>query len=284
MDTISRQPPEALLIIAGWGDFPRFVAEGARAAGVPRVALVGIRGSTVRASRRAADWVRMVPFGRLDALRDAVRASGCRQAVLAGQIHPACLFRSRMDDEMRRELLAIDIRNAHTLFNRLVEVIEALGVTVLPSSAFMAAHIPEAGVPTRRAPDRREAADIAYGNTVATAVCDLDIGQTVVVRDGVVLAVEGFDGTNATITRGGRLARRGGVVVKVAKAGHDMRFDIPVIGLKTIRVMRRAGLSAISVQAGRTLVLDLPGVVAAADRANIAIEAIASGLPPAPVF
>jgi DUF1009 family protein len=188
-----------------------------------------------------------------------------------------------MDRGMLEEIAALKLRNAHTLFRRLVEDIESRGVEVLPSSLFMGRHIPAPGTLSARAPDAREAADLAYAHTIAMGVCNLDIGQSVVVKDGVVLAVEGFDGTNATLRRGGRLAR-GAVAAKVAKEGHDMRFDIPVVGTKTIALMRRVGITALGVQARRTLVLDLPAVVQAADRARIALVAIDTPLQPAPVL
>ena len=275
--------PESLLVIAGWGVFPRLVLEGARANGVKRISVLAFKGSTDRATCRAADDCRRIPFGDLALLRESIRASGCARAVLAGQINPLALFRARMDRGMLEEIAALKLRNAHTLFRRLVEDIESRGVEVLPSSLFMGRHIPAPGSLAARAPDAREAADLAYAHTIAMGVCNLDIGQSVVVKDGVVLAVEGFDGTNATLRRGGRLAR-GAVAAKVAKEGHDMRFDIPVVGTKTIALMRRVGITALGVQARRTLVLDLPAVVQAADRARIALVAFDTSLPPAPVL
>ena len=275
--------PESLLVIAGWGVFPRLVLEGARANGVKRISVLAFKGSTDRATCRAADDCRRIPFGDLALLRESIRASGCARAVLAGQINPLALFRARMDRGMLEEIAALKLRNAHTLFRRLVEDIESRGVEVLPSSLFMGRHIPAPGTLSARAPDAREAADLAYAHTIAMGVCNLDIGQSVVVKDGVVLAVEGFDGTNATLRRGGRLVR-GAVAAKVAKEGHDMRFDIPVVGTKTIALMRRVGITALGVQARRTLVLDLPDVVKAADRAGIALVAIDTPLQPAPVL
>lgn len=277
------RPPEKLLVIAGWGIFPRLVVEGARAAGVKRLSVLAFKGSTDRATCLAADDCRRIPFGNLTLIRDAIRDAGCSHAVLAGQINPLALFRARMDRGMVAELAALKLRNAHTIFRRLVEDIESRGVAVLPSSLFMGRHIPAPGVLTARAPDARESADLDYAHMIAMGICNLDIGQSVVVKDGVVLAVEGFDGTNATLRRGGRLAR-GAVAGKVAKEGHDMRFDIPVIGTKTIALMRRVGITALGVQARRTLVLDLPAVVRAANRADIALVAFDTPLPPAPVL
>ncbi|MGI5869145.1 MAG: LpxI family protein [Kiritimatiellia bacterium] len=270
-------------MIAGWGIFPRLVVEGARAVGVKRISVLAFKGSTDRATCRAADDCRRIPFGDLALLRESIQGAGCAHAVLAGQINPLALFRARMDRDMRAEIAALKLRNAHTIFLRVVEDIEARDITVLPSSLFMRDHIPPPGCFSARAPNEQEADDLAYGHEIAMGICNLDIGQCVVVKDGVVLAVEGFDGTNATLRRGGRLAP-GAVVAKVAKAGHDMRFDIPVVGTKTIALMRRVGLSALGVQAHRALVLDLPRVVEAADRAKIALVAFDTTLPPAPML
>ncbi len=281
---IPTSPPDTITILAGWGIYPLLLAKGARVAGVRRISMIGFKGSTCRATLKAADDVKMIPFGSLEILRETISYSPSRHILLAGQINPLCLFRSRMDNGMRKELASIKIRNAHTLFQHLVAFIEDQGCSVLPSSLFMADHIPMPGVLTKRAPDPREADDIAFGNRMAMAIANLDIGQSVVVKDGVVLAVEGFDGTNAAITHGGAIARRGAVLCKVAKEKHDMRFDIPVIGAKTIACMRKAGLSAMSIQAGRTLVLDMPGTIKLADKFSISITAVETPWPQAPVF
>ena len=200
------------------------------------------------------------------------------------RISPVNVSVHATDPELREILASMRVHNAHTIYGRLIAEVEALGAKVLPSSLFLGAHIPKPGLLTKRALTAEEEADLAYGSKLALAVCDLDVGQTVVVKDGVALAVEGFDGTNATIRRGGRIARRGAMVVKVAKHGHDMRFDIPAVGLKTLKVMRKARCASLAVQAGRTLFVDLPAVVAEADRRGIAIVAFDSGLPPAPAL
>ena len=276
-------PPDSITILAGWGIYPFLLAKGARAAGVRRISMIGFKGSTCRATLKTADDVRMIPFGNLESLRKAIAECPGPHILLAGQINPMCFFRSHIDAGMKNEIASIKIRNAHTLFKRLVDFIEEQGRSVLPSSLFMADHIPGPGPLTKRAPDAREADDIAFGNRIAMEIANLDIGQSVVVKDGVVLAVEGFDGTNAAIAHGGAIAKRGAVLAKVAKENHDMRFDIPVIGAKTIARMRKAGLSAMSVQAGRALVLDLPGTINLANKFSISITAVETTLPQAPV-
>ena len=201
--------------------------------------------------------------------------------IMAGGITPIALFRTRFDTLARTWLKELPVKNAHTIFGRIAIEVERVGIRMLPASCYMDEHIPGVGVLTRRAPDEREASDIAFGHRVACDICGLDIGQTLLVKDGMVLAVEAFEGTDRAIRRGGKLGGRGAVVVKVAKNGHDMRFDIPVIGAKTIPCAPRRCLGA-RLSAGR-LVLLTAAVIAAADRMNIAIIGLDSGLPPAPL-
>ena len=276
--------PEDLLVLAGAGALPRLVMEGARAVGVKRLGALGIKGTTPSSTLAMADWSARIPISSIAQFRERIREAGFHHAILAGQINPLSFFRAAFDPELRAIFAAMGAHNAHTIYGHLIAEVEALGAKVLPSSLFLGAHIPRPGLLTSRALTPEEEADLAYGSRLALAVCDLDIGQTLVVKDGVALAVEGFDGTNATIKRGGRIARRGAMVVKVAKHGHDMRFDIPAVGLKTLKVMRKAHCTALAVQAGRTVFVDLPAVVAEADRRGIAVVAFDSGLPPAPIL
>lgn len=277
--------PERLLILAGRGDYPRLAAEGARRAGVSSIFAIGFSGSIDRKLRDFVDGMTLIPFGRFSRVLSAAGQSGCTAAIMAGQISPVSLFSSAFDLESLKLLRELRVHNAHTIFGRAVEKLGSeYGIKVFPASYFMKDHIPDAGVLTKTAPDGRISSDIDFGNRICRAVCDLDIGQTVVVKDGTVIAVEGIDGTNSTIRRVRRICGKGAVVVKTAKNGHDMRFDIPVVGMRTVQVMKRAGISALSVQAWRTIVLDLPAVAAAADKCGISVVAVDSGLPKAPVF
>lgn len=275
--------PDELLIFAGRGDYPERALEGARAAGVRRVRVLGVRGLVSRRVLRLADETAVFGVGELQNALDWLANSGVRHMMLTGQITPVALFCSRFDSVTRRLLAELPVKNAHTIFGRIIREVEARGVRVLPSSCFMGDHIPGAGVLTRRAPDAREAADIALGHRAALGVCDLDIGQTLLVKEGMILAVEAFEGTNATLRRGAKLGGRGAVMVKVAKRGHDMRFDIPVFGEHTVRLCRKCGISAVAFQAGRLVMIDRPRVVALADRFGIALVGLDSGLPPAPL-
>lgn len=274
---------ERLLILAGSGAYPACVAAGARKAGVRHITMLALRGTTSRAAVRLAEEQVWFGVGEIRAIRDWVASHRFDGGMMAGQIHPLALFRTRFDDLARAWLGALPVKNAHTIFGKLTEELGRAGLRMLPASCFMDEHIPGAGVLTRRAPDGREARDIEFGHRIARETGHLDIGQTVLVKDGMVLAIEAFEGTNKAILRGGRLGGKGAVVVKAAKQGHDMRFDIPVIGSKTIGALRKAGVSALSFQAGRIVMLDRDKVIAAADRLGIAITGIESGLPTAPL-
>ena len=272
-----------LLVVAGAGSYPRLVIEGAKRAGVSRVDVMSVRGSTDAATVRAADGEHRVALGTLD---EAVRwagAQGYDGLVMAGQINPLSLFRCRFSDEVRAWLRELPAKNAHTIFRKLIEKFESFGSKVLPASLYMDGHLPGAGPVGSRGFSESEASDIRCGIAVAHDVGVHDVGQTVVVKSGMVLAVEAFEGTNAAIRRGGKLGGKGSVVFKAAREGHDMRFDIPVVGLKTLKTMRRAGATALGFQAGRLILLDREAVVEFADRHGIAIVGVESGLPPAPL-
>ncbi|MDD5706354.1 MAG: UDP-2,3-diacylglucosamine diphosphatase LpxI [Kiritimatiellae bacterium] len=271
-----------LLIVAGAGQCPLLLAQGARAAGVKRLAMLAFRGQTARAAVALADETRRFGVGEIERSLAWVKSLGIGQAMLAGQIHPSALFTTRFDDTARAMLRALPVKTAHTIFGAVAALLERNGIRVLPASTYMERFLPEPGVLSARPPDAREESDIARGHAAAHSLGTLDIGQTVVVKDGMVLAVEAFEGTNAAIRRGGRLGGRGAVVVKVARDGHDMRFDIPVIGARTVPVLRRARVSALAFEARRTILLDREAVIAAANRLGLAIVSLQTSLPPAP--
>ncbi len=271
-----------LLIIAGKGRYPRLLLDGARKAGVGRIGVLAFRGQTSR-SLCAADFSARFGVGEVGRMKDWILSTGVKNVVLAGQISPAALFTTRFDPVARGILAKLGAKCAHSIFGAVLEYLSGFGLRVLPASSYMDDCIPQAGVLTRRAPDAREEADIARGHAAAMAVGVVDVGQTVVVKDGMVLAVEAFEGTNAAIKRGCRLGGRGAVVVKVARDGHDMRFDIPVVGKETMRRLVRSKASALAFQAGRAILLDREEVIREADRHGIAVVALDSGLPPAPL-
>ncbi|MBO7206088.1 MAG: UDP-2,3-diacylglucosamine diphosphatase LpxI [Kiritimatiellae bacterium] len=274
---------DKLIVIAGGGNYPRLVVEGAKKAGVMRVDVLAVKGSTERATCKAADGVHWITLGGIAEGIRWMGEQGYDGAILAGQINPLSLFCGKFDDEVKKWLAELPVKNAHSIFGKLIEKIEAAKVPVLPASLYMDQHIPGEGLLTKRALSDEEKSDVKHAIDIARDVGRHDIGQTVMVRSGMVLAVEAFEGTNAAIKRGGKLAGKGSVVFKAAREGHDMRFDIPVVGLKTLKKMKKAGATALAFQAGRLVLLDRADVISFADRHGIAIESIESGLPPAPL-
>lgn len=270
-------PCEHLLILAGRGAYPRLLAESARAQGVRRLSVIAFRGETDAAVARLADDAHWVHVGAFGAFMDAVRATGARDAVMAGQLTPTNLFTVRMDRPMLELLGSLKARNAETIFGAVGDRLAAVGVTLRPAHLFMEKSMPSPGLLARRAPDEREQADIALGCRVAKSTSALEIGQTVVLKAGTILAVEAFEGTDAAILRGGALGGPGAVVVKTAKRGHDMRFDIPVVGLHTMKTLRKARASVLAVEAGRTILLERERIIEEADRMDLCLLAYESG-------
>ena len=272
-----------LCIVAGSGLYPELLVRGAHNAGVPCVDVLAVRGSASSATMRAADHVQTWGLGEVVSGVHWVAEHNYDAAILAGQINPLSLFRTRFDAATRSWLSDLPVKSAHTLFGRLVAEFERCGVHMLPASSYMDGHLPGEGPLTLRTPDERERSDIERGAQVVRDMGRHDVGQTVLVKDGMVLAVEAFEGTNAAIKRGGKLGGKGSVLVKGAREGHDMRFDIPVAGMKTIKAMKSAGTTAFAFQAGRLVLLDRDEVIEYANKRNIAIVGLKTDLPPAPL-
>ena len=187
---------------------------------------------------------------------------------------PTNLFRVRMDARMLDLLRRLPARNAETIFGAVAEDLKAMDIELLPASTFMEDYMPAAGLLSARAATDSEARDIELGRQVALATSRLDIGQTVVIKEGTILAVDAFEGTDETIERAARLGGAGIVIVKVAKKGHDMRFDIPVIGLHTMKVLRKAEASVLAVEAGRSILLEREKIVEEINRMNMCLTAM----------
>lgn len=272
---MSSDTSNALMLIAGRGAYPLELARSARAQGMTRLCAVAFKGETDRRLDAEVNEVRWIHLGQLGALLDALKAFGHSRAVMAGQIKPTHLFNLRMDTAMLKLLGRLKERNAETIFGAIGDELRSIGVTLVPASSFMESTMPAPGMIASRAPTAEEAEDIQLGLRVAKTTSGLDIGQTVVVKRGTVLAVEAFEGTDAAILRAGELGGPGAVVVKVAKRGHDMRFDIPVIGETTFVSLRKAGISCLAVEAGRTILLEREKLRAEADRLSIAFTAVA---------
>src|ERR1700735_2947944 len=264
-------------LIAGNGDFPFLVLEGARSRGID-MAVIAIREEASSGLERVAKRIHWVSLGELSKTIELLHTEGVNHAVMAGQVKHNKIFSAiRPDWRLAKLLLSLPSKNTDSLIGAIAGVLSEEGIELVNSTKFLGPLLPEPGVLTRRAPNESEAADIAYGHKVARQIAGLDLGQMVVVRDRACVAIEAMEGTDETIERAARIT--GGqklVVVKVSKPLQDMRFDVPVVGLKTIEVMRKANATALAIDAGRTLLFDRDELIRAADEAGIAIEAFAT--------
>jgi UDP-2,3-diacylglucosamine hydrolase len=268
------QTPDALALIAGNGVYPLLLAESAKKQGVRRLFAVAFKRETDTGLEKYADEVKWIHLGQLGAMLEALRSSGVKHAVMAGQITPTHLFSIRMDDAMLELLKRLQVRNAETIFGAVAGELKAIGIELMPASLFMASHMPEAGLLSKRAPSQAEQTDIDLGIKVARMTSDLDVGQTVVVKQGTILAVEAFEGTNDAIQRAGRLGGPGIVIVKLAKTTHDMRFDIPVIGMHTMKLLKKTEAAVLAVEAQRSIILEREKVVEEANKFNLCLTAV----------
>ena len=260
-------------IIAGGGRLPFVAAAEARAQG-RRVVAVGLRGETDPALAEVVDALHWVRLGQLGAVVKSFRREGVREALLLGKVDITHLFSRIRPDLLGARVLfkARDLRGDSVL-EAIVETLRGEGITILETPPFLTPLMLQAGLLTRRAPSGQEQRDITLGREVGRQIAGLRIGQTVVLKNGTVVAVESVEGTDAAIRRGGQLARGGVVVVKVARADQDLRFDLPTIGSETLAALRDAAATALALDAGRTLVLDREQFVRGADALNLAVVA-----------
>src|SRR6202030_705532 len=261
-------------LIAGNGDFPFLVLEGARSRGI-EMAVIAIREEASPAIKQSAARLHWVSLGELSRTIELLHQEGVKHAVMAGQVKHNKIFSSiKPDWKLAKLLFSLPSKNTDSLIGAVAKVVQDEGIELVNSTEFLGPLLPAPGVLTRRAPDESEAADIAYGRHVAMQIAALDLGQTVVIRDRACVAVEAMEGTDETIQRAARIVDGASlVVVKVSKPRQDMRFDVPVVGLKTVEVMQRCRVTALGMDAGRTLLFDRARVIDAADAAGIAIEA-----------
>ncbi|MEO5895313.1 MAG: UDP-2,3-diacylglucosamine diphosphatase LpxI [Vicinamibacterales bacterium] len=262
-------------IIAGNGRFPFLALQGARSLGHD-VTVVAVKEEAFpeleQAARDASASYHSVSLGHLGKCIKILKEDGVSQAVFAGQVKHAKIFSAILPDmTLLAVLTKLKARNTDALITAVADVMRGRGIELLDSTAFLRPLLAAAGPLTRRHVSEAEHLDFAFGYGVADVIAGLDVGQTIVVKDQAVIAVEAMEGTDEVILRAGRLAGGGVRVVKVAKPKQDMRFDVPVIGIATIEQMKAAGATAMSIDAERTLVIDGDRVFAAADEAGIAI-------------
>ncbi|MEQ1575833.1 MAG: UDP-2,3-diacylglucosamine diphosphatase LpxI [Vicinamibacterales bacterium] len=265
-------------LIAGNGRFPFLVLEAARAQGHD-VTVIAAKEETfpelAAAAERHGAPVHWISLGHLGKCVDLLKAAGATHAVMAGQVKHTKLFAGGIipDLTFMSVLMKLRGRNTDGVIGAVAQVLRNEGIELMDSTALLQPLLAKPGVLTRRSPAEEEQKDFDFGYRMADAIAGLDIGQTIAVKQLAVVAVEAMEGTDEVIARAGHLAGPGVRIVKVAKPKQDMRFDVPVIGLATIQAMRVAGATALSVDAGRTLVLDGDAVYAAANEAGIAIVA-----------
>ena len=267
--------PGPLGLIAGNGQFPFLVADAARRQG-RRVVAVAIREETFPDLESRVDALHWVSLGQLGRALDALKKEGVTEAVMAGQVKHRQIFSGIVPDLKMMALLArLAVKNTDSLIGAVADFLAREGIQLLPSTALLADQMAAAGPMTRRRPSREEREDVAYGRRIALALAGMDLGQTVVVKERAAVALEAMEGTDEVIRRAGRIAGPGTTVVKVAKPRQDMRFDVPVVGMATVEVMREAASTVLAVDAGRTLLLDKERVLAACDEAGIAVWGMA---------
>ena len=262
-------------LIAGNGRFPFLVLEAAHAAG-HQVTVIALKeeadAALDDAAARASAALHRISLGQLGTWTGVLRRAGVTHAIMAGQVKHTKLFSDIVPDFAAIGLL-MRLRAKHTdaIIAAVADYLQDQGIALLESTAFLAPLMARAGVLTRRRPSDAQQQDLAVGYRAADAIAGLDIGQAVAVKGAAVVAVEAMEGTDAMIARAGALAGRGCTIVKVAKPQQDMRFDVPVIGVATIRAMDAAGAEVLSVDAGQTLLMDGDAVLAAADAAGMVV-------------
>jgi DUF1009 family protein len=265
--------PDTLGIIAGNGVYPRLLADAARKTGVKKIVAAAFSSETEPSLADQVDLIEWMRVGQLSRLLKFFNEQKVHHAIMAGQIAPKNLFDLRPDWKALLLLGKLKQRNAESIFAAIADELARIEVNLLPATTFLEDSLASPGLIAGAKLSRREEEDIDLGWKMAKEIAGLDIGQTVIVKNGTVVAVEAFEGTNDAIRRGGALGREGAVMAKVTKPNQDMRFDVPVIGVETVRIAAESKLRVIAVEAGKTLLLERDAVIDLADRSKISIVA-----------
>ena len=268
---LAQAPLHTLGIIAGNGVYPRLLADSGRLAGVKKIVAAAFKDETDPSLKDHVDLIEWMRVGQLGRLLKFFREQKIHHAIMAGQIAPKNLFDLRPDAKTVLLLARLKERNAESIFAAISDELAKIEIELLPATTFLESYLASVGLIAGPKLSRREEEDVDLGWKTAKEIARLDVGQTVVVKNGTVLAVEGLEGTNDAITRGGALAGEGAVMVKVAKPNQDMRFDVPVIGVETIRVASEAKVRVIALEAGKTLLLERDAIVDVVAGAKISL-------------
>lgn len=266
--------PKKLGLIAGNGKFPILFAQEARGQNYSVVA-AAIKGDTSFLLKPFVEKIAWFNPGELKNLFEYFKDNNVKEVIMAGQVNPNHLFEKNvpMDEEFKELFKAIHNRKADTIFSSIADRLKSRGMELLDSTFLLKRHLAPAGTLTRRGPTLNELADIAFGKDVAKAMGGIDVGQTVVVKDKAIVAIEAMEGTDKTILRGGQIAKEGAVIVKMSKPNQDLRFDVPVIGPRTIQFMSKVKANLLAIEAGKTLIIDRDKVILLANKAGICIVA-----------
>jgi DUF1009 family protein len=267
---------ESLGLIAGNRTLPLVLARQARTMGVKRLVAVAFDGETDPALGKLVDELIWLKVGQLSKMIAAFKERGVRQCVMAGQIAPKHLYDVRPDLRAMGVLFRLKERNAHTIFGAIADELKKDGVELVEGTPWLKPLMPGTGFLMGPQPSEDQKADLEFGFRIAKEISKLEIGQTVVVKGGTVLAVEGFEGTDRCLARGGELAggKGGGVAVKVARENHDMRFDIPCLGPQTLETCATSGISVMGIESRQTLVLEQEACETLAKKHKISITTV----------
>jgi len=262
-------------LIAGNRKFPLIFAEAAKKKGCSIVA-IAIKGDTSPKLKKLVDKIYWIGLAEFQKMLDILKAESVEGVVMAGQVSPHRLFSKEINksEELKQILQSLKDKKTDTLFGAVAQKLEAAGLTLLDSTTFIEEYLPKKGILTKHQPDTQTWEDINFGLTLARAVAGLDIGQTVAVKSKAIVAVEAFEGTDNLIRRSGKIGQGRIVIVKVSKPKQDMRFDIPVIGLNTVKNLVKARVKCLAFEAGKTLFLDQEESVRLADKKGISIVAV----------
>ncbi len=271
----SDQKYQKIGVLAGRGIYPFLTVKSAKKCGIQQVCVVGIEGDADPELSTFADHLDWVYAGQLNKAITLFKKRDIEHVIFAGQVKPGRLFKDLKPDFRTVKLLGkLKLKNAESIFSAIANEFLKDNITILPATVFLDDYLAQSGKIGKIKPSKKQYDDIVFGTRIATQISRLDIGQTVIVKNGTVLAVEGFEGTNKAIIRGGQLAGGDAVVVKLAKPDQDMRFDVPCIGLKTIDALIEGKVSVLAVQSEKTLILEKERVINALNKKKISILGI----------
>jgi len=261
-------------LIAGNGKFPILFAQKAKKQNY-RVIAAGVKGDTSCLLRFFVDKFTVFKVGEFKKLFSFFKNEGVKTVIMAGQVNPDNLFDNKveLDNELQNLFDALKDRKADTIFSAIADRLADHGIKLVDSTFLIKEYLSPKGTLTNRGPSELELKDIEFGSNIAKQMGRIDVGQTVVVKDKAIVAIEAMEGTDRTIERGGQIAQEGAVVVKMSKPNQDLRFDVPVIGPRTVKAMIKSNTRCLAIEAGKTILIDKEALIKSANKAKICIVA-----------